>query len=761
MSLTAGMWTGVSGLLAHGSEMNVIGNNIANVNTVGFKGQRMDFEDFIYQNVYSAQGIAQSGRGVSVGAIMGDFSQGSYESTMSPTDLAIGGEGFFKVSAPGSEDDYYTRAGNFTFDYQGYLVDPHGYALQGWRIDNTEGPKVGTASMGAIIENTTQVQGVGVPVDIRLDTWTVEPKQTTNVSVSGNLAATGGDNANNSSNPFAGLFSIWDGTQPPPNNNTPPISQEQYAHQTTIVVYDEAGGKQELTVYFDQVNADSIDSNTGETYWEYIVTMDPAQDQRKVAVDDGTGNINVVDMSTTPNAGLLMSGTLTFDSAGRLKNQSAYTLLGDKEPKIDPITGIHDAANDPYFYDDPTNPGEYIPKVGSNLDDTSDYWYPAEVSSDGLPMFVANFTGVANAQTAGSPEGDSYFVEFDMGLEAIDLENSWENPSGSLGDLRVDGKILSSVNGFPVTTPAGSAAVESVYADGPSYVYSNPTSIFQAAYDAETGDTAYNDYLAANPGDTAGADAARLSAKAAAGNNAMNARATTIWGADTDTNADRMARITLDDWPYIPSEEYLTNTGGTLTLNDKGRAAYLSMITPPDTSVVPNIPAAINFNANGELMTVKAEVDKLAEMKGTPEKDADALTAYGTSSKVNIVQNGYGYGDLSTISVDRDGIVSGVYSNGVTLPLYQVALYDFLSTQGLSREGGNLFSETRDSGAASLGEPNSNGFGVINSNNIEMSNVDLSREFVLMITTQRGFEANSKVITTTDTMLQTVINLKR
>ena len=69
MSLTASMWTGVSGLLAHGEKMNVVGNNIANVSTVGFKGQRMDFADFVYQNSFSSAGVTQIGRGVKIGAV--------------------------------------------------------------------------------------------------------------------------------------------------------------------------------------------------------------------------------------------------------------------------------------------------------------------------------------------------------------------------------------------------------------------------------------------------------------------------------------------------------------------------------------------------------------------------------------------------------------------------------------------------------------------------------------------------------------------
>ena len=113
MGLSASMWTSVSGLLAHGNKMNVVGNNIANVSTIGFKGQRMDFNDYLYINGGSTSGPTQIGAGVSTYAVIGDFSQGSLESTNSVTDLAIDGNGFFKVRKPNSDDMYYTRAGGF------------------------------------------------------------------------------------------------------------------------------------------------------------------------------------------------------------------------------------------------------------------------------------------------------------------------------------------------------------------------------------------------------------------------------------------------------------------------------------------------------------------------------------------------------------------------------------------------------------------------------------------------------------------------
>ena len=128
---------------------------------------------------------------------------------------------------------------------------------------------------------------------------------------------------------------------------------------------------------------------------------------------------------------------------------------------------------------------------------------------------------------------------------------------------------------------------------------------------------------------------------------------------------------------------------------------------------------------------------------------------------MNRSATGYGPGALQGVDVDVDGLITGVYSNGQVIPLYRLSLAKFQSLQGLYKEGGNLYRETRQSGPAITGLPGTNGLGNIAPNSLEQSNVDIANEFVKMITTQRGFQANSKIITVTDQMLSELINLKR
>ncbi len=138
------------------------------------------------------------------------------------------------------------------------------------------------------------------------------------------------------------------------------------------------------------------------------------------------------------------------------------------------------------------------------------------------------------------------------------------------------------------------------------------------------------------------------------------------------------------------------------------------------------------------------------------------LTQYAAASTTNFnTQDGYAAGNLRGVSVDENGYVIGAYSNGQLTPLYQVVLAEFPSYFGLSKMGKNLYAESRASGQAMPGVPLSGSLGSISPSAIEMSNVDLAQEFVKMITTQRAFQANSRVITTSDEILQELISLKR
>jgi flagellar hook protein FlgE len=186
--------------------------------------------------------------------------------------------------------------------------------------------------------------------------------------------------------------------------------------------------------------------------------------------------------------------------------------------------------------------------------------------------------------------------------------------------------------------------------------------------------------------------------------------------------------------------------------------------------------AAITFDANGALTAPAADATvalTLTNGATTPQSitwdlyDAGGtnrgdMTGYASPSATTFqTQDGYNSGALRSVSVDEEGVIVGAYSNGQLMPLFQLVLADFPSYAGLTKGGNNLYSESRASGQAMPGPPGSGTLGSITPAALEMSNVDLASEFVKMITTQRAFQANARVITTSDEILSELINVKR
>ncbi len=279
--------------------MQVVGNNLANVNTIGFKQQMALYQDLMSTGVASASvngagradgaavGYAQLGLGVNVADIRTIQQQGAFDLANEVTDLGIGGIGFFGVSKDGV--DHYTRAGNFRFDLNGYLVDPSGFRLQGRTItDGVEG------STGDIQLTTTEDGHI-----------VMDPAPTQNVRLITNLGSST-DYSSDDTNPFFALAQKWDGSQ------TPPLGDGAYSYSSAIHVYDENGVSHELTVYFDSVQ--DVSNAGSNSYFEFIVTMPASEDGRGLS---GAGQ------------GLLMSGTLTFGADNTLMDMSAYTPTGD------------------------------------------------------------------------------------------------------------------------------------------------------------------------------------------------------------------------------------------------------------------------------------------------------------------------------------------------------------------------------------------------------------------------------------------------
>ncbi|WP_320008104.1 flagellar hook protein FlgE [Maridesulfovibrio sp.] len=512
MSVTSSLYTGISGLNVNSEATSVVSNNLANSSTVGFKGSTAVFEDLFYSSITTGSGGSQVGNGAGIATVNTDYTQGSYEDSSISTNVALNGDGYFIVIDPDTGATRYTRAGNFDFDNEGYLVDTYGNQVQGWKVED------GTAS--------------GSLTTIQLDQSQSPPKATSEVSVTMNLNSQSTDEAV-TTNPYTSLFELYDGTE------EPPLDDSQYSYSTTMTIYDENGSAHDLTVYMDPVDVDS----DGNIIWEYVIATEASDDQRT----DSSGN----NLNTTSGAGLAMAGTLTFNSEGQMTSMTAFTLA--------------------------SNAASTDTKVASN-------WMLADLSDSGLPEVNLNFTG--------STDGQEVAISFGMSSD----DNTWTSSSiDDLGDI-----------------------------------------------------TAATDY---------------------------------------------------SDLPYFA--DYTLGSSATTSYSDSSSATY------------------------------------------------------------TISQDGYATGSLKSVSVDKNGIIIGNYSNGESIELYQLALADFPNKDGLEAEGSNLFRATTESGEAIIGTAGSAGFGKVVSNALEASNVDLASQLTELIIIQAAYQANSKVVTTADELLQTAIGLKR
>ncbi len=258
MSILRSLNTGASGLRAHSEAMSVTSDNLANVNTVGYKRSRAVFEDILGRSIAGAGNVPQAGAGSALAHIEQMWSQGALLTTDSPTDLALSGDGFFVVNgnAGGTPGNFFTRAGQFHIDNAGKLVNADGFDLQGYtsNVDGTMGSTLGdlTVGGGTVPANATTMSDLAINLD------------------------------SNATVPAA-----WDPANPDSTSN----------FSTGVTVYDSLGNARQTTLYFRK---------TGSNSWEWHAMVDGGE------LTGGTAG--------TPTEGA--SGTLTFTTDGALDTET-------------------------------------------------------------------------------------------------------------------------------------------------------------------------------------------------------------------------------------------------------------------------------------------------------------------------------------------------------------------------------------------------------------------------------------------------------
>lgn len=255
----------LSGLNASQKQLDVTANNIANVNTTGFKESRAEFAD-VYSSSVFANAKTQVGNGVQTAAVTQQFHQGSLTTTDNALDMAIKGEGFFVTSGDlTSQDRTFTRAGAFQVDDKGYVTTSQGSYLQVYQVNDDGTPKA------VSLDSTTP---------LKIPDVAGKPTQTTKVTESLNLPA--------------------DGTAVDPANFDPTDS-DTYTKSTSVVIYDSLGKSHTVTQYFMK---DSTAAATNPNTWRLVTYMD----SKPVNITGGTG---------TP-----AGAVLEFDSQGALTTQT-------------------------------------------------------------------------------------------------------------------------------------------------------------------------------------------------------------------------------------------------------------------------------------------------------------------------------------------------------------------------------------------------------------------------------------------------------
>ena len=212
-------------------------------------------------------------------------------------------------------------------------------------------------------------------------------------------------------------------------------------------------------------------------------------------------------------------------------------------------------------------------------------------------------------------------------------------------------------------------------------------------------------------------------------------------------------------WSWYALVDGSEITGGTAGTYEQEASGSITFDTSGRLDTETTVASSFGW-ANAATATVAFDWgDSLTTDSGTGLK---GMTWFSSSSSISYAnQDGYSSGSMSGISVAADGVVSGVFSNGKQRTMGQLLLADFKSEQDVQRIGGNLMIETNKSGQALLTTAATAGLGTVAAGSLEQSNVDLAKEFVNLIAFQRGFQANSRTVTTSDQMLQELLNLKR
>jgi len=702
MSLFGSLYTGVSGLSAQSQSTSMIANNIANVNTVGFKRSEAAFFSLVTSE---GRSTAYSPGTVSVDRIQRVTEQGPIQQSTSTTDTSISGNGMYPVKRDGSgssQSEYlYTRNGQFSEDSQGFLTNTAGFYLYGWPLDQN----------GKLPSNQGDLTSL-VPLNVAFLGGLTRPTTTAEIAL--NLDATNGGEADHT---LAGALT-----------SAPDFSR-------SLTMYDSLGNAQPVTfeyvkVYGPQGTAASNINNLSATTNLVSDLGITSQSQFTIATDGGavlrTYDVGR-DASLPPASGT--AGDVVVNTLGDIINDINSNVPGvsaflgnDGELVIqrDDFTGgtaqSVDLAN--------VGAGTALAGLGLTAgsfksNDLASGTAVATGTVNGLtPATTMASLGVANGQTISVSQDGGPVATYTAtvpGDTVNTLLTFLNGVAGLSASLDTNGHlVVQHTNATTATLTFSGTALGAVGLSTTNYVGKVP-------YDngAPTDSPPYS------TGDAAGDNQGRIFP------------APQYLPGDVGYNSRGWWQVKVID----PNNNVLST--GLVNFTPDGTLNAL-----PDSKGEKDIElGAIDWGNGSALQTIDVDISRHSQFSGS-------------YTVLFADQNGAELGLRTGVDIDRDGFVIARFSNGATSKLYKIPLVTFANENGLQEVSGTAYKETEESGEENLREAGTGGAGFIEPSTLEMSNVDLADEFAKLIVSQRAYSANTKVITTVDQMTQELLSLR-
>lgn len=647
--MPSSFYSALSGMKSHQQWIDVIGNNLANQNTPGYKVSRATFAESFVQTYREANepnsslgGInpMQIGYGVGLASIDRTFTQGSLSDTGRIFDLALQGNGFFALEEGGNR--FYSRVGTFGLDKAQNLVDQS----NGMRV----------------------LDPAGQPISVDVNSL-FPPRATGTLAVKGNLPAVVGG----------------------------PLSEVLTANSAF-----RTGTQATLTSTGNAVN---YGNGIPNEVFSMEVTVNGGAPQLVTVQADGAGSLAATTVANALNA--LVDVSAFIAPGGEIvmrTNQKGANVSID----IDPGTGTDLAAH---------------VGLSTSLAAGSEAAVPPNLTVD-LNTLTRNLT--------------EYAVGDEIDISGIDTDGTAVNATFVYG---VDGTQLDEFVAF----------IQGLYSDAEVSVQNGQLMLeAQTAGEADlllslsdatsnTGRTQWADYAMSVTTDGTGPDTVITSTEVydAAG----VAHTLTL-------RLERQADLT---WNLIGEVD--PTEGAMLEGGDADPITGIAFSQDGSPTGLGSVASTLRVQFTGQ---AAQDVSVGLGLDGR----FDGLTQFGSTQTAYVSdQNGYGDGELSSLSVDGRGRISGFYTNGQARELARLGIATFQNDQGLSDAGANMYAQTTNSGAVRLGEGQLQKAGTVVSGALENSNVDTAEQFVRLIEAQRGFQANARVITTQDEVLAETVNL--